>query len=170
MSKLQRAVDRDPKLDIYRTVVKAAKNAKFNEALIEVRNLHDKRIAAKIHKLYTPPEIMRTGLQDQSYRSRCVALLMTVIDSRNTVAETLDASAAYIKATYKQLIVDSGAKTIADKDVIMRNLLSDAHRIIDRLDSVEEQIELVVDDIDKTAWSLKMSISALEISMSREKF
>jgi len=170
MSKLSKLIRNDRKLDTYRALIERAQSKRFRKVLDEVKELHGKRVSSRMEKIRTADEVNKAGLRDQSYRSRCVTLLMNIVEARNSIAEAVNATSAYIETEYRKEILASGAKTVNDRAQTVRNLLAESHAALDNLDSMEEQTRLVVDDIDKCAWVFKSSLKALELMQAREKF
>ena len=167
---LRRALKNEKELSGYHKIMSDYSIEKFESMLKDVISMHDIRVAQKLWQLSTPGQIRRAGLRGQSYRSRCVALMLNVVGARNKVAEALEVADACIRTKYRTQINESGSKTIADKTNLLKDLFKDAHSLIYSLDSIEEQIELVITDIDKSAWTLSSSLKSLELEMSREKF
>lgn len=170
MSKLSKLLRKDRKLDTYRSLIEQAGSKKFRRLLDEVKELHEKRVTSRMDKIRTADEIRKAGLRDQSYRSRCVTLLMQIVEARNSITDAVNATSAYIETNYRKEILASGAKTVNDRAQTVRTLLAESHTALDNLESMEEQAQLVVDDIDKCAWALKTALNAMELIQAREKF
>lgn len=142
----------------------------FNDLTDEVRTMHETR---RVRNLKTKTsnfvdDIIKANLQDVSFRSRLVEIMMTARSSQRKLEQALDPMVEYVMVEYAPQL-----KTVRTKDErkqYIRTALAKFYKHIAKAEALYEIAEMVVFDIDKAAYGLKLTVDALKISSQKEQY
>lgn len=112
--------------------------------------------------------LVEAALQNQRYRSRCVELRIKTTDIQCLLKAHLSALRKHLKSTYASVIKSRGYTTISARDEYIDSLLVDGIRQLQALESLEKILILVIDDIDKAAFTIKEIVEVFKINAKRE--
>jgi hypothetical protein len=134
-------------------------------AFSEIETLHAGRKTRALNgKTFSAKRVISASLQDQSYRSRLIELLLTTTRQRNMLEAAYKATLEHALIKYRRQIEKATAiRTQADRTMYIKSLIGPG--IPDRvaqLASLVETINYVVQDIDQAGWSLKRVLDALQ--------
>lgn len=138
----------------------------------EIRDISE--IRTKTSVLYTSQKsdllksILEENLKAQAYRSRLAEIC---IQCTRIVAKIKSASEKlkdYIHVNYNESIQECG-RTKEERAMVVNSLLYEANAYINRISSVVEMAEILISDIDKQHYSLKLSIDALNLHVNKEQ-
>jgi hypothetical protein len=115
-----------------------------------------------------PKRISDAGLQDQSFRSRCVEICVTVTRNRNNLATAYETLVLYLESEYGAFLRRNGVTAKVDQRAMYKRLMKEAVEKLDQLDTIVELADKIIEDIDKASFTLNRSLSALEIATKRE--
>ena len=162
---------KDTKWIRFKTVFASAYKPEFDTYIDEIQALHKTR-SIRVLGIQSAPSgktLADASMKDQAVRSRCVELCMNVVRNRNYLAITMNTVSSYLNAEYSQFMTGLGVRTISDRRELVESLFGGAQRMLDRLDTITEIADMVIKDTDQAAWSLKTSVTALEIATARER-
>lgn len=131
--------------------------------LTEVENLNNMRQVRKLNN--TSPDfvdrVIKAAISDQSIRSRLTEILTEVIRIRRTVESALDSFVAYGLNKYKDTL--GTLRTKGDKETAIKGFLSRYYKYLDDVVTLQQVITVVVEDLDKSHWTLKTVVEALKL-------
>jgi predicted secreted protein len=111
-------------------------------------------------------KIIKANTSDQSHRGRMTEILMTCLRSRATLERACTALKHHLLVTYSTEL--RGFRTKEERTYVIDMALSPFIRYIDRIQLLQDTANLVITDIDKGQWGLKLTVSALQMDRSRE--
>ena len=111
--------------------------------------------------------ILEENLKAQAYRSRLseICIQCTRITAKIKIAS--EKLKDYIQVTYSESIKESG-RTKEERSIVVNSLLHEANAYINRISSVVEMAEILIADIDKQHYSLKLTLDALSLHVNKE--
>ena len=135
----------------------------FESLLNELERLHKSRRVRNLDlkEIVGGKALEESLLQNQAYRSRAVEIKMLVLRRRLLLEARSLVIGNYIRLSYKEVL--SEYKTIADRSSVIDAILEPVTELANELSRVEEVAELLVDDIDKSAWTIKSLIDAVSL-------
>lgn len=168
---LRKALKSDARWSRFYQVYTHAYRPEFDTYIEEIQRLHSVRSTRVLGATAAPTglKIADAAMRDQSSRSRCVEICMIIARERNHLAITMNTVQSYIEVEYNSLLQECGIKTISEKRNIIVSLFGAAQRKLDRLDTIPEIANMVIDDVDKASWTLKTLVASLEIATARER-
>jgi hypothetical protein len=95
---------------------------------------------------------------------------MEITRNRNQLAIAMNTVSTYVNAEYGSLLADNGVRAVTERRSIVESLFGPAQRTLDELDTITEIADLVIKDIDQASFSVKHTITALEVATARERF
>ncbi|QJT71045.1 hypothetical protein GR11A_00007 [Vibrio phage vB_VcorM_GR11A] len=135
--------------------------------LEEVTRLHTSRKSRLLNVKGTisSAKITKAALQDTAFRSR-------VVEIRSQVRQQLNALDSGFGIVHNALLGRYAGSllkpynTKAEKESVIASLkeMQRAQKLIDDFSSLVELCEDVIEDIDKSAWALKLAMQGLEIA------
>lgn len=111
-------------------------------------------------------KIVDANVVDQSNRSRLVAIQMDCVRASASLQDAVDNMQDYLLLTYSNSL--RALRTIDERKMFMRQVLAVFLKYIDRVAVLRDLCTLVIEDIDKGAYSLMRSINAFETFRHRE--
>lgn len=109
--------------------------------------------------------VVDASLMDQANRSRLAEISMACFKAESTLNEALKPLRAYLMITYASDF--AGIRTKEERLQIIDMALAPFTRFIERVSKTKTLAQMVVDDVDKGAWSLKLLVSALTLKLGR---
>jgi anaerobic ribonucleoside-triphosphate reductase len=142
----------------------------FNDLQEEVEQIHEMRRVRNL-KLKTSnfvDDIIQANVQDQSNRSRLVEIMMKSRTSQRKLEQALDPLVEHILIEYAAQL--KTVRTKEERKQYINTALAKFYKHIYKAEALYEQAELVVLDIDKAGYSLKLTVEALKISSQKETY
>lgn len=141
--------------------------AEFDNYSSEMETMHQGRKSRTLaHKSLSTKRLVDAVLQDASYRSRCVEIMMTVNKANRLLESATDAMRNHIFAKYKPYL--SNYRTKAERDTYVNDLLKEAVSKLADYERIIDMAKYIIEDIDKFAWSAKTTLQGLELMLQRE--
>lgn len=109
--------------------------------------------------------IVDASILDQANRSRMVEISMGCYRAETTLLEALDPLRSYLLLHYAEDFV--GIRTKDERLQILNMALSPFLKFVARTTQVRTLANMVIDDVDKGAWSLKLLVSAYQLKIGR---
>ncbi len=132
----------------------------------ELTTLHSGRMSRSLFGSSPGPDkIIEANLQDSSYRSRLVELRVELSKSITLMDTTIDTLKLKLSTEYSDNL--AGLKTKGERLSFVESFLVSGITFIEKMNGCAERIELVVKDIDQTAYTYKNAIQVLELVYSR---
>ena len=136
--------------------------------LAEISTLHQIR---EVRRLNTSDphfidRLIKANTQDQSSRGRLTEILMTCLKASQTLERACTALRHHILMEFTDEL--KSFRTKEERMYIIDMALSTFTRYIDRTKLLTDTARLVIDDIDKGSWSIRLSVQALQIDRKRE--
>jgi len=110
--------------------------------------------------------IIEANTMDQGARGRLTEILVTCSRSVNTLERACTAMKQHLYLTFADDL--RALRTKDERMYVIDVCLSSFMRYIDKVQSVKDMANLIVTDIDKGSWSLKLSVSAMQVDKTRE--
>lgn len=132
--------------------------------IAEIRTKSSIKFSAKESLL---KNLMEENLKAQAYRSRLAEICVQSGRITGKLRIACDKLKDYINVTYSEEIQSFG-RTKDERGVLVASLLSSAFEFISNLDSVVLLASIVITDIDKQHYSLKLTLDALNLHVNKE--
>ena len=135
----------------------------FEKLTNEVMEIHKTRSVRFLsrHEGHFIEKIVDASLRDQANRSRLSEIAMTCYRAQASLEEALEPLQEYLIMTYGPEI--SFVRTKEERKQLVEMALRPFYKFVSQCSTLRNLIEIVVVDIDKAAWSLKLLISAYEL-------
>lgn len=171
VSALRKSLVKDARWIRFKGIVESSYQPEFDGYMDEIQLLHKTRSIRVLGAVAAPSgkKIADASMRDQSVRSRCVEICMVIARSRNHLAISMDTLKSYIMAEYSQLLGTHGVRAVTEKREIVNSIFSRADERLHKLDTITEIADLCIKDTDQAAWSIKSTVTALEIATARER-
>jgi hypothetical protein len=146
---------------------------KLDDYKAEILTLHQSRSVRTLIKFCEDretklvDEVIRANLIDQGQRSRLTEILIHCTRASVALGESLKVFKEYALVYYDPYL--KKIKTKGERSSFLDTCLSDMTGYISDCDLVCNLAKLVVSDIDQAGFSLKRTIDALGLSVSRER-
>jgi len=165
---LKRLLRADNRFVKYKNILSHAESmAEFENYLTELENMHKARKARTlVHKSISTQRLMKAILQDASYRSRCVEIMVQVSKAQRLLNAATDEIYNHIFVKYKAYL--SQYRTKAEKDSFVQAILSDSYSKQADFERIADVAKSIIEDIDKFSWSTKNIIEAMKLIFQKE--
>lgn len=110
--------------------------------------------------------IVDASLLDQANRSRLTEISMACYKAHSTLSEALDPLKTYLLLTYASDL--QGIRTKEERNQIIYMALVPFFKFTSKVEQVRTLASMVIDDIDKGAYSLQRLIASYQINSKRE--
>lgn len=112
-------------------------------------------------------KIVDASIRDQSYRSRLTEISVQCYRSASSLQDALDAMRSHILFTFssQMKVIRTKDERLQVIDLAMAPLL----KHVRQCDRLKTTAEMVIGDIDKAAWSLKLLVSSYELHSRPEQ-
>ncbi len=109
--------------------------------------------------------VVDASLMDQANRSRLAEISMACYKAESTLNEALVPLKSYLLMTYSPDF--SGVRTKDERVQIINMALAPFTRFLDRVTKTKALAGMVIDDIDRAAWSLRGHVEAMKLKVGR---
>lgn len=144
-------------------------NLPYETLIEEIENIHEvRKVRVLKAKENSIDKIIQANIQDQSFRSRLVEISMNALKAQRRLDSAITSLTNYILIEYSENL-----KVVKTKEERMRLLsisLEPFNRYLKRMNEIKEQADMVIHDIDKAAYSLKLTVDALKVSTQKETY
>ena len=165
---LKKVLKKDEVWKIFNSVADMASKPEFDNFLEEIMRLHKTRELRLIKGGHVKSsKLSSAALNDQATRSRAVEIVMLVTSNRNNLDRANKAMAEHIEAHYTRLLFSKGCKTKMEQRSVVNSCMSRARGMMDKMDTLIEISDLLIDDVDKGSFAIKHAIDALQVAVKR---
>lgn len=119
-----------------------------------------------LKKNTTAETLLEANLDDIAKRSRAVEIIVYVSKDASLLRSAMDALTGHILGEYGEQL--KPIRTKADRESIVNAMMLEEQKILHGLEQLIEAAEWLVEDLDKTSWSLKNAVSLMTLIMQRE--
>lgn len=167
-SRMRKALRKDIEYKKYKNILKFASSlAEFDNYCKEMESMHQGRGSRSlVYKSISIKRLTKCILQDASYRSRCVEVMIEVNKANRMLSAATDAIKNHIVANYKPYL--QNYRTKAERDTLINDILKSAYEKLSDYERIVDMCKFIIEDIDKFAWTAKHTLEALELAMQRE--
>lgn len=158
--------------EIYKKFKRIVKNSAFLDIpglMKEVEGLHSSRRTRMLKGASINPKIIiEAAAEDTSYRSRLVEIMIQSSKEYDPLKLAHESISDYLADKYGDILY-SGRVSKSDKiGRLNRHILKSANTRLHELKTLSSCCERVIEDIDKTAWTLKTMTETLSLVTKRE--
>lgn len=156
---------------------KFADTIRMNVERINTSNLMDEirdiaEIRTKTSLVFTAKtellkKLMEENLKAQGYRSRLSEICVQASRISAKIDVACEKLRDYINVTYSEEIKNIG-RTKEERNMVANSLLQQAYEFTSGMESAVEMAEIVIADIDKQHYSLKLTLDALNLHVNKE--
>lgn len=135
----------------------------------EIETIHSVR-ASRFLNQHDPKfleKIIDASIDDSSKRSRLVEISLQCFKSGNSMSEALEKMRRYLLMTYSDDIYF--ARTKDERLHIVDTVLEPLFRFVAQTQAISKMADMVISDIDKTGYSLKLNVEAYKIHFGRKE-
>lgn len=163
------SVKNKPAYQKLRRIVESSTALDVAEVLREIESLHSGRSTRTLSvRRLKGSSIAAASLQDQSYRSRIVELNLGLTRNYNLLSTAIEAATEQLCMECRDALTTAGYRSRIDKEKYIRSRLGFAHNRLADMSNAIEIANLVIEDIDKAGWSLKLTKEVLELATRPE--
>ena len=154
----------------FRNTIKNVWQPDFDGYIDEIKALHTGRSIRSINPHQpTGKSVAEAAARDQMVRSRCVEIAMNVTVVRNIMSSAIKNAAKYVDARYGEYMASSlGLHSVNDRKNMISAVLGPYQDRLDDLITVLEIADMVIEDCDKSSYTIKHLTEALTIATKRE--
>lgn len=165
-------VRKDPLFRRFKEVVDLNSQRINVESLInEVKEVSEMRTRTAVKYNQTPSELIKALVQEnltaQAYRSRLAEICLQATRVIAQIDRACDKIRDHINLKYLEEIKSLG-RTKDERALISNTVLRFATNYTDELGTLIEMAELIIADIDKQHYSLKLTKESVELLVNRE--
>ena len=136
--------------------------------LEEIGTIHQMR---EIRRLNTSEpdfidKLIKANTSDQAHRGRLTEIMMTCLKASQTLEQACTAMRQYFLTTYTNEL--RSFRTKEERVYIVDMALAQFKKYINQVGVLRETAKLVIEDIDKGSWSLRMTVQAMQIDRKYE--
>ena len=146
----------------------AAKEKSWAEQTAELLSMHSGRQSRSLFTskdFLKPTKISGAAMQDSAFRSRAVEILMEASVQSNILVRYIERLSDYIRTEYVSEL--KAFSTVSQRDGAVKSLLEVMYEQDTAIDNVMETARFIIDDIDKTSWSLSRAMDAISVVQSK---
>ena len=111
-------------------------------------------------------QLLKANTDDQATRSRMTEILVECGRAISKLDKTLDYLTQYLITTYTYEL--RAFKTKEERQYIIHAVLRQFRDYMADVQSLKDTALLIVSDIDKAAWSMKLSVAVMQIHSDKE--
>jgi|SRR3989337_1000697 len=166
VDKLKALLAKDSNYTRFKEVVKRySLSEDMDNLMSEIETLHRTRKCRKLHSINpNPRDIVDATLEDSSFRSRAVEILMRMMRSQRAIEKAIDSVSGYLATEYGDYV---DARTKAERERILRTINQRAYQYLDALESSIAIIREFTGDIDHASFAVKHAIEGLSLLYNR---
>lgn len=142
-----------------------AYNLNTDEIEEEILHMHESRKIRRLRKQLGGAgfidEVVKALLQDQEIRSRLTEILVACLGSTRKLEEACKAFESYAIVEYSDRLSALGTK--GERQQFIEACLLPFYRYLRVLEKIQLKARLVIEDIDKSAYTLKNTIEAVKL-------
>lgn len=152
----------------YRSIRQTASAQLPYESLCdELERIQQSRaVRTAVHNL-RPNQLLEVSLDEVNHRARLTEILVKAKRNRAMIQPVVDGVWNYIASTYVDEL--KTFKTSADRQSAISTVLNAGYTLISELDSLIEQCELVIKEIDQSSFSLSRVATLMELTIRNER-
>ena len=109
--------------------------------------------------------VVDASIMDQANRSRLTELSMACYRAETSLSEALDPLKSYLLLHYAEEFV--GIRTKDERNKILEVTLSPFLKFIAKTTQVRNLANMVIEDIDRGAWSLRLLVNAFQLKIGK---
>ena len=171
MRELRTKIKRDEQYKKFSAVINMnMERININALMDEIRDtaeLRTKTSLAFCAKNELLKKLMEENLKAQAYRSRLSEICVQSSRITAKLSMACEKLSDYVNVTYADEIRSLG-RTKEERSVVVNSILRSAYDFISSLESVVDMAEIVIADIDKQHYSLKLTLDALNLHVNKE--
>lgn len=172
-SNFLRIVDSNKRVQRLRNMLETGAYAVDTERYLkELESLHETRdfraYAIKDVLQDSQRMMIKASLQNSAYRSRAVAIKMRCFRIYKLLEEHLARITSYLMTKYAD-ILRMEFTTIKSREQSVKYVLEDFFSLQHKLKTVMEVADMLILDLDSTAWSIKATVEMLQMSFQKER-
>ena len=171
MKELRRKIKLDEKYIRFSSLVQLNKT-RINIASVmdEIRDIAEIRTKSSLK--YTMDSgllaaLMKENLNAQAYRSRLSEVCVTCSRISAKLESACEKVSSYLNVRFNDEIKLLG-RTQAERGAVIQLLLQDAYEFIGGMSAIVEMSEIIIADIDKQHYSLKLTLDAMNLHVNKE--
>ena len=111
--------------------------------------------------------LLKANTDDQTYRSRMTEIMVECGRANSVLEKSVDYLTQYFITAYSPEL--KSYRTAVERAYVIKAALKPFYDYINEVTSVKEAALMVVKDIDTAAWSLKLSVSIMQMHHSPER-
>lgn len=164
---VKRVITNDPR---YKKLKKAfielpEYNLNLDEIEEELTSQHESRSVRRLRRRLNEPkfidETVKALLKDQEVRSRITEIRISCVNTSSKLEDILGAFRQYILTEYYSEL--SNISTKGERDKVVESSLRPFYKYLTEVDRVSTKSLLLIEDIDKAAYTLKNTIEAIKL-------
>ena len=158
----------------YRRLLKAVASGiyafPFDTTLDEVRDLHHdltvRKLTAKSLRRGQQEKLLAANLQNQAYRSRILEILIQVRQHYNNLEQEYNLTRDYLLQEYPKQFAEY--RTKEERMRALATLFEPVVILMKKYGNLQGDIQLILDDLDKMAWTIKTTLDILNLGGKKE--
>lgn len=168
---LDKKLNKDPKYQKFRLLVDKNKfSIDSTEITKELKTLHVTRIVRSLDPKNlindNQSNLINASIQNQAIRSRVVEIKMECYTKYNLLDNYVSKLKDYLISQYNDDFKE--LKTIKEKQGYLSNFFSGETTMLNEINTVIEICDILIEDLDKSAWSIKALVELLDLTVKRE--
>lgn len=162
---LKGSLKEDTNFQRYRSIRQTASKALPYEKLCEEldRIMAARQVRSFATSSLQPRELLSVSMDEISHRARTTEILVTAKRRRHDLATVIDAVWTHVTVTYADELRDF--KTKGEREAAVTSCFSLGYNLLSSLDSLIDQCETIMKDIDQTSFSLSRIASMFELTI-----
>ncbi len=170
LTRMREVLKDDPVWQKFRNTIKNLWQPEFENHIEEIKKLHTGRSIRSINPhMPTGKGIAEAAARDQMVRSRCVEIAINVTVVRNLMAVAIKNAGKYVEVKYATYMEKSlGLHTLNSRNSMKSALLGPYYKRFDDLETVLEIVDMVIEDCDKSSYTIKHLTEAITVATKRE--
>lgn len=136
----------------------------------EVKSLHANRPSRSLNAAKVAVHVLQEAtIGDLTARSRLTEIKLLVYRTEELLSTAIKQIRKYLASQYADEVKALGGSNAGTRTALLDRLLSRPIEYLSSLSSLTEQIDLIVKDIDQTAFSLNRSKELLQMLLDRKE-
>lgn len=140
-------------------------NLNVDEIEEELISLHESRTVRRLRRRLEEPrfidETVKALLKDQEVRSRITEIRISCVNTSSKLEDALVAFKQYVFSEYYSEI--NSISTKGERDKVVDSCLRTFNKYLGQIERVSEKCLLLIEDVDKAAYTLKNTIEAVKL-------
>lgn len=155
----------------FRSVFKTAQEAlNIGSTEYEIKSLHGTRPSRNLNAAKVAVHVLQEAtIGDLTARSRLTEIKLLAYRTEELLSTAIKQIRKYLVSQYADEVKALGGSNAAARTAILDRLLSRPIEYLSSLSSLTEQIDLIVKDIDQTAFSLNRSKELLQMLLDKKE-